>query len=666
MSTAIREFDPAGDAEAVAQFYNRNGYGAISHGAALTGESLLAVLAERDVRLMMVAIGGKQVVGTIAYSGVSGRRAARRNQLFAGQFLIAPSHRASRLAGELFIQSFARLFAMGVRVLRVEVNPSNRRAYPLYIRVGFRAVDDQLPDEEGYIELVSVLPGVVESLRSLFPSEDVDKAAARADWRVLGRSPRATLRGGVYQDPSGAKLVDYTFEVAGSTYGVVADLEDASVRSVTSAGVVTPVPAEDKEPGLDRAPLIREHLGFAVELDQASGQIRIGHEAYLGPLYVDAHPIRSSGRGGHRRPMPQGRVVVEDRTQGWSVLAGGVRREITFTDAGLNIRVSDTRGTAVAALPWIGLRVAELTVSVDGGAPRTAHVLRGRWPVDFTDFESASPVDSTFSDRRAEFSWVDHLLGLRVTVAPRTSARLEGPGLRLFGTTDEVLEYDVRIEGQAVRDVPAMPIGRDQVPIAEETSLLQSDDRGLLSWRMASGEQVLRASVRARTIGPLDCIDRVIWAGVMPERSDPDQGASWIPLPSANAGEARSVIDSRLSLTTTRDGKELHIHLSASADSDTAVFVAPPGDITNVEIADSAGRRIPVRVANGEVWRSWTRAARFTTSAGHLIEITPVSGVAPEILVRATGAAWVYQLCAGPDRGVGAIIWRLRIVEEQP
>ncbi len=76
MSAEIREPTGEDDLDRVAAFFVRNGYG--PPGDAMTGAVLGRVFHERGVRLFLIAEERGEIVATIGYAAMSGRRVARR------------------------------------------------------------------------------------------------------------------------------------------------------------------------------------------------------------------------------------------------------------------------------------------------------------------------------------------------------------------------------------------------------------------------------------------------------------------------------------------------------------------------------------------------------------------------------------------------------------
>ncbi len=113
-------------------------------------------------------------------------------------FLIDPGYRMGFLAGDLFMQSFIKLVEQGVRALRLEVDPANQKAFPLYGRVGFRTAGIIRPDEDGYIELISFLPRRrIRSASNTLCRRSSEDMFSKYSWRSMGSARGKDLMDGV-------------------------------------------------------------------------------------------------------------------------------------------------------------------------------------------------------------------------------------------------------------------------------------------------------------------------------------------------------------------------------------------------------------------------------------------------------------------------------------
>lgn len=382
MGTTVRELDAESDLDRVADFFNRNGYGPA--GVTLSGSTLGRIFRERAVGLFLLAEERGRVVGTVGYARTSGRRVAPEGQLFAGMFVIAPSHRSGLLAGKLFADSFERLVQRGVRGLRVEVNPANARAFPLYVRVGFRALDGMFPDEEGYVELVSALPGVSADLvkNALeWTGHPVDDQ--RRNWRSIHGARRQTVESGVGRLADGTRTIQYDFELPGRRISATAVADDASIIALSINGELV------REFGSERR---GERLGvleslptaqvgeFAVSVD-ACGTITVRHARHLGIVLSDPHPVVEETAEGARRPIAR-RVDIRAEDGCWTVTDGEVVRVVEFLESGLRMTVQGALDKPMIGIPWVGLRSATLSLFVPGGdgvdGPRSARHLATR------------------------------------------------------------------------------------------------------------------------------------------------------------------------------------------------------------------------------------------------------------------------------------------------
>lgn len=697
MAAEIRELDIGRDIERLADFFNRNDYGSIRGGVPLTADSLARVLAERAAGLVMVACDRDRIVGTIGYTRMSGRRVAATHELFAGMFVIAPSYRSGLVAGSLFTASFEKLVAMGIRSLRVEVNPANRRAYPLYVRVGFRALGDARPDEEGYIELVSLLPGVVTDLMQNAPAWlGAAVPSGRYDWRTLHGARRQSLHSGVARRADGGATIDYEFRVNGRHIVATARVGDAGLESLTVDGVPAPgfrraVLAGTRDSSGDRVRggPTRTIGDVSVSQDPDTGTLSVRLPGRHGPVLTDPFPVVDGTPAGARRPARRDLAIV-DTADGWSVTDGIVTRTVAVRGTGIDIRVSAAAGRVVTCYPWMGLRVADLTIDTGAGT-YTAATVRGRWPLDLTDFEAAADQVSAWPAAGSRAAWHDHAGGVGVVLEPTTPGLLRLEGMhagRLVGAGAHVGYRIVVTDGSdrpvarpavaaspparwtRTRWTPTRRGGRPAAASTDSTSgstVVVADDAGLVEWRASEGHTIGSTFPSRRVVGPLTDVTTALWVAVQADRTDPDVGAEWAGHDAcfAFAGDAAG---RSWDVTAADRGQTLFVTLRAgperAADGELAVYFLAPGRPDHVLMKDSAG--VARRVDGGPTpWRAWTRSAGIPVDRG-VLWLSPVAGEEPEILLRsdtfgllatmlsrlprarATQATWKLEWQAGP------------------
>lgn len=677
MSAEIRELIGEDDLGRVADFFTRNGYG--PPGGALTKASLAHVFRERGMRLFLVAEERGKIVATIGYATMSGRRVAPPGQLFAGMFVIAPSHRTGTLAGRLFSDSFERLVARGVRGLRVEVDPANSRAFPLYVRVGFRALDGMTPDEDGYVELVSVLPGVAIDLTNnaaVWTGRSL--SGEKRTWRSIRSSRAQSVDSGIVRLPGEGDAIRYDFELPGLAISAAGRVDDASVVSLSVNG--SPVtgfsaPRDPDGPGRARVVNSRALGPFTVTLDDC-GTLVVSHPAHLGFVVVDAHPVAATTAAGPRRPARR-LLQVDAAGESWRIDDGDVERVVEFLSAGVRVTATSRSSSDVVGFPWMGLRAARLALSLDGTEVRVAHAVRGRWPIDLVDFEACADGTSSWPAAGAEIVWNDALTGITVTakrLRGRT-ARLEGWHLvRLSGKG--AVGYDLALTApERSAAVHAEHGGRvvntwrrsrralaDVIQSTTDAGTLTVAPRaGLVEWSRNARPIVSSTFPSRRAIGPFTTASTALWACTQPDRADVDHGAVW-PTddnrlafrsdgPSEGAGWSLMSFDS---------STELGVRVSATAEDrlrEAVVFLAL-AKATRVRIADSAGGVLDLDVSP-EPWRTWTHAASFLLDDGWL-HLTPLRGAHPEILVRSTAQGLMIAAYSRLSSEPTETVWRLR------
>ncbi len=661
MAAAIRPFDPLRDAGAVADFYNLNRYGPKTRGFPLDGEMLIAVLLERGVRLFLVAERAGRIVGTIGYSQMSGRRVAESQALFAGLFLIDPTHRSGLLAGELFKASFKELVTLGIRTLRVEVDPLNRRAFPVYVRVGFRLVGPARPDHYGYVEMVSHLPGVAADLITVLgESSDLRGALPSLDWRALVGSGRHDERSGVRTD-EGRPVIDYDFKIASTRATATVDVEFGTIDRVTVDGVVDarfqkrallPAPLDTAWPTLSQG-------AFRVTVDPHDGTLHVTHPDVLGPVLVERFPVTGDAPTGLRR---QPRRHVRSIVIGERIVSegDGVRRDVTLEASRLAIGISSESVVTRVSLSVLP-RASRLHV-LSEGFDHSAHQVTGLWPVELTDFEAVADRVSLWTLAHTTATWKS-ASGVRVALTGDgpTSMRIEGPGLLL--RTSGNLEHEFALVSERSR--PATTTSSDDLAstamawlparrggkavLAGESSehrVVATRDNGVIRWQCGNDVVFDSSHPSTRRLGPLDGISAGLWASVQKRREDIDSGPEWIP-PTASFPLETSITPRGWTV----EGGPSTLVLKASSDlaeDDEIVFwFAPLGRPPFIDFTDIDGTLLRLATDNVE-WRTWTDRVIVPTAEGR-ITIRSVSGGHPEILVRSTGTAVVLAMFCRND-----------------
>lgn len=695
MAITIRPFVAATDAEQVARLFNSAGYGPMETGKSLTAATLVAALEARESRLFLVADNGERILGTSGYARMSRRRVAPEGELYGGMFLVDPSMRAGVLAGRLFLESFEWALSTGVRTLRVEVDPSNTRALPIYIRGGFRMIGDGAPDEDGFVELVSHLPGVTAALRAAYP----DDVPERDSWRAIRSRRQDSITTGVYRaavDGAAADgaddgwRIDYTFEVRDSTVVASVDAQDGRLLGVTIDEV--PQSGFGSEPAQlpNAATAPREHrLGdFVVRLDH-HGAMSIHHPDHFGPLLSDPFPVLDGTPAGGWRPAARAVSTSEDAT-GWLTTNGEVTRLIAFDASTVSVRLAGPAGRRITAYPVSGVRVAEVSALTADGRAELAHAVLGEWPPDMPGFTPAGAPSPSWTSKGLQIGWIDREreTGFRIACDSDGHARMDGQHAVIL-TGSGAMSYTVAPQAplSAVAPVEANPAAatsggavgswtsttyRQEPAHLHESVLTEAgvlvNQSGVAEWRTATETILDAATLRRRTFGPFAELPAPIWVTTQPERTPwgaarwalPDERLPFVtelaPVAQDAAGNGWTIIPS-----PQYDALDVVVRMNEPVPSETAVYLRAGDRGSAVEVTDSGGSWRRIGPSKGR-WRTWTRSARVSTAVG-LLEVTPLAGSDPEILVRSTPAGVLLTLFArtGPT-SIHPTRWRIRQV----
>ncbi|RRJ87584.1 GNAT family N-acetyltransferase [Gulosibacter macacae] len=695
MAIEVRTYTDA-DAGALADLLNRNAYGPAEFGTTLTAEQVRQVFAERRITECIVGDDGTELRGCIALAIGSGRRAAAPHERFAGLFVIDDRYRNSMLAGKLFREVFAdRIRAGGVRTLRIEANPANVRAFPLYLRVGFRARPGARPDEDGYVELVSHLPGVIDDLIRANPGADVDEVAVKLNWRMMRAGRDVDPAAGVVVR-DGRLVVDYPIDtgdleltaVVDHELGTVLALEQTSgtpIASPAEATVSAPEPCSERE----RIALADGHAlvifdDGTIELhrnEPGRAPTVLLRERWPVALGEDAPAVR---RQGHRRRI-RVHEVTDAQAQRWQLVADddAVTREVRIGHEGhaIDLVTSPNRDVVALTAPWVTMRVAEHALRDDGGEWRGGPVLPGLWPNDWGDFEAArEPLAATAA------WWSDGITSMRLgwTGIARADSR-SAPALHSAHPGAEVhLRIELGAEtpplttnpeglhrvtaalrrrrvGASSTAEPALVV--DTAPtrldtVAErgtvrelhygEQQLRVATDAGLIDWRVGD-TTVLRGPYPSATpFGSLATRRTGLWCTPLAARDDADQGVEW-----AEDREALRWTEATIG-TGPQPGSWQLEALGASglrvradaAAAETAIHLVPDTGGAGEFVISVLGRRW--RVDPGHPWRGAVDAAAIVLRDGRALVLVP-TGARAELFLRAmTTGVLVTALAAGP------------------
>lgn len=667
MPVEVRRYKQ-GDADALAALFARNAYGPAEAGRVLTGEGLEAVFRERLVTDCFVGVDGERIHGCIALSVGSGRRTTSAEQRFAGLFVIDSAHRRSMLAGKLFREIFmAPSVENGIRALRIEANPANRRAFPLYLRVGFRSVSAARADHEGYTELVSHLPGATRDLLSYNRGEHLDSAPPKLNWRMMrgGRDTEATW---ATTDLDGRVVVDYLIDTGDLEFQVVMDHHTGNLVAIqqTRGPMITLPEASPVHLAAPPQTIWHQHLvdGVSVRVrDDGLLTLERGTETLLSewwPVVVgdDAPAVRRQGRRRAVRITAEedGRFRFTDPDDLVERLIG-----VSADSRQITLRAVPLRPDAtVISTPWIRMGVAQhgaLLPGMNGDVWRGGPVLPGLWPPGWTDFEAACPD----SDAVATW-WSDGTTGLRCEWTGR--ARLEGrsaPAVRSSHEGEGVehrfhVNPDIPMMEDAVafRAVPP-PIRRRQSrhtppqvpPVISAPHVLHSGndvtitgvsqsmriaaDAGIIDWRVNDIAVLGGPYPSGGTWGSLTRRRTGLWCAMLAPRDDLDQGVEW-------AGDADSLPFSKTEAPGTwtvvpADGPWMEVIMDgADQDRENAVHIVPFTEPTPEFVVRIKSR--VWRVAPGSTWQGSVTAAAVALRDGRALVVQPMEAERPEVFLR--------------------------------
>ncbi len=681
MTTRIRPFDAATDAERVARFINDHGTGPVVTGLPLDGASLIASIQETGVRLLLVAESRGTIVGTLGYARMSGRRVAPEGHLFAVMFVVERTLRGGFLVSQLFTESFRRFPSLGLRTLRLEVGPANQRAFPLYVRVGFRNVSSPRPDEDGYLELVNHLPGISSAL---VPGESgpVGPSAPGSETRSLLAAREESLTGGVRIDGTGRTLIDYRLRIGTSRVEAVVDGQTGELLSGSVDGDPAEIP-DAEVASLSRAahpPLRHELGGFSAELAVETGALTVRHRERLGPLLVDAFPVCGDTPAGVRRPAVT-RVSVSQHGDTWTTTSEHLTRVVSIRRGSIEVKVIQNCSDLLTASPWSGFRDAELTVAARGRDERSAHVVRGIWPPEATDYEPAVGTAHTYEALGMRASWRERHSGIGIDVTGLTSGawRVEGPHLARISSSGTIAyRIELRDRQQTRLPMPTPTPTRTPTPSPRRLRMRAAHEAGdptpaggldvsaatgLHAWRHRGIHVLDSSQPRSRSIGPLNRLPAAAWVASLRDRTTPDHGVEWALHDASFTLDGASGDERRWGVQPNADFSAIDISLSdptrAPGTDELAVFVFVPATAKHIDLGDGPdAKRLSIA---GPPWRTWTQAFRFPTPAGDVL-VEPSDGDHPEVLLRAGPGGVLATLLARPAGEERQARWRLTIL----
>ncbi|MFJ9814545.1 GNAT family N-acetyltransferase [Streptomyces sp. NPDC101151] len=668
MSITIRPYQE-GDAQDIAELYNRHRDNPNPVAGGITGEELERELAERDTGTFIVAVDGGRVVGTFGLFHNTGRRSARAGELIADMFFVAPAYRNGVITGRLFTEAVEWMVQSGCLVLRLTVNPANSVAFRLYRRVGCVSVGQTVPGEDGNVELHNYIPLI---LRSVFADLGPDVRAALGglnSFATVTESRDDELRSDV-RLVDGVRTVDYCLAVGEFRLTASVDVDRGVVREaeVTGPDGVSRALRLAEPPYRIRTPRGAQPYRFAsgplaVEVDGEDGTVHVLAEGHHGPVFVSTWPScradRPAGwREGEPRdldlvPVEHGVRVTErcgdDQVTGTFTLTEGVLgQDFTFTRR---------PGRIFQTVP----------LRQGGFAPDTgpAHPLGlGLGVRDASEVVAAAQVAPVGGD----LTWTGAAWSVRVPV--REPVRLIHSGLLERGLEagpDGVAR--LRTEFRP-RNAPATPAAPAATAMAGPRRIqLDASAAGVVAWR-EGGTKVLRSSFpRTRAFGNNPRWSAGMWVTAEHSRFGRAAGLGW-GVGSASGWEEKHP----LGLYGPQDGigfeliapddtaEPVRVDLQAPDTAEEVVlWITPNTPRETTAVIDSAGTRWELN--SPDFRQVWAAAAAVRLSDGSWLHCRPArpGSAEAEIVLRTTTSGLLIG-CASAARRPHA--WLLSVSSE--
>jgi len=669
MAVETRRYTPS-DAPQLAAFLRRNGYGPASQGRDLDTGALERVLRERCVTDLFLGVSNGAICGTLAFGMASGRRTCGPLERFAGLYVVDAQHRNTLLPGRLFRDAFTEVIERGgLRSLRIEANPANHRAFPLYLRAGFRALPDARPDEDGYIELVSHLPAVAEDV---FAANSMLSDARR----VSALSLKAMKLGRVTDPSAGVFLRDgrwvLRYPIDTGTLAIEAFVDYAtgtllSCRQLSGPPIILPEPRPLK-PLAPPALLIDAEVAHGVRVLVAddgtlrligSQGVELLRERWPVTLGDDAPAVRRQGRP--RRV----RVSAHPGESLWTLRAEDdpVYRILRIEGATLHTTSVPTAAATVITSPWIRSRSGHRAVRRDGDWT-VGPLVYGVWPQEWTDFEAAFPEDEVdavwWSDgvhgvmsvwggagARPEAMMAPQLQGTGPGEPVTLTLTVSGPEFPrpVAGTAaslKRVISVRRRLGGTRsplpVAAAPAAP----RVTVKEATgrillgagshALELAPEAGLIRWAHRDTPILTSPYPASAPLGPLVSHRVAAWCASTRRRDHDDQGFEWVDDTHALPWAGAEGIGTGWTVEPI-DESTMRFSVTATQGDDVAIFATP---------AVRAGVPVVVQVdgklwrigESGLRWRAWVDQAALELASGKALLIAPVAGAETEVFLR--------------------------------
>ncbi|MDK3014890.1 GNAT family N-acetyltransferase [Bacillus sp. RB3] len=235
----VRECTEA-DSEKLAQFYNKYQYGPIKYGYPLNKQDIKQLFRERKIQLYLIAEYENEIIASLLFSSLSGQRAAIPDGTWAGFFLIHPEFRSGNIPDKLFAYAIKNLIQQDIKYIDTEVNPEDKVAMALYKRVGLYQTSRSYIDYDGYLNLRSYLPYVInyllDAFKPIISKSDQDIWLARGWKTVRGlKSLRSIQSNAITRN--GIEVVKYAINLGAKDVNCWVDIKSEKITEVETEQV---------------------------------------------------------------------------------------------------------------------------------------------------------------------------------------------------------------------------------------------------------------------------------------------------------------------------------------------------------------------------------------------------------------------------------------------
>lgn len=235
----VRECTEA-DSEKLAHFYNKYQYGPIKYGYPLNKQDIKQLFRERKIQLYLIAEYENEIIASLLFSSLSGQRAAIPDGTWAGFFLIHPEFRSGNIPDKLFAYAIKNLIQQDIKYIDTEVNPEDKVAMALYKRVGLYQTSRSYIDYDGYLNLRSYLPYVInyllDAFKPIISKSDQDIWLDRGWKTVRGlKSLRSIQSNAITRN--GIEVVKYAINLGAKDVNCWVDIKSEKITEVETEQV---------------------------------------------------------------------------------------------------------------------------------------------------------------------------------------------------------------------------------------------------------------------------------------------------------------------------------------------------------------------------------------------------------------------------------------------